>query len=86
MEENMKQIEKRLYTVKEAAKYYGMSRSSMYKLIKLGIFPEIRIGNRLYLDIFILDDFIDLLVHMPACEDCGAKGTVVSLDDHRKDS
>jgi len=34
MEDSIKPMEKTLYTVKEAAKYYGMSKSSIYKLIK----------------------------------------------------
>jgi len=65
-----KVLEKRLYSVKEAALYYGISVSTMYKFIRCGTFPEIRIGRRLYLDFYDLNDYIDFLKHLDSCEEC----------------
>jgi excisionase family DNA binding protein len=41
-----KQEEKRAFHVKEAARVYGWSRSTLYKMMKAGTLRTIKIGGR----------------------------------------
>jgi excisionase family DNA binding protein len=52
---------KRLYTLKEAAKYLGRSEWGMRGLIWSGKIPAIRVegGRKIFLDIQDLDAFVD---------------------------
>ncbi len=49
---------KRLYTLKEAAKYLGRSEWSMRELIWSRAIPVVRVGRKIFLDIEDLNDFI----------------------------
>ena len=49
-------IDKRLcVTVPEAAKLVGISRNHCYELVKQGIIPSIRLGNRIVIPKIALD-------------------------------
>jgi excisionase family DNA binding protein len=52
---------KRLYTLKEAAEYFGRSEWSMRELIWAGEIPVVRQegGRKIFLDIEDLNNFID---------------------------
>ena len=52
---------KRLFTLKEAAKYLGRSEWSMRELIWTGEIPVVRVegGRKIFLDIQDLNKFID---------------------------
>jgi excisionase family DNA binding protein len=51
-------LDKRLYSVKEAAKYLGHTVWGIRSLIWSGTFPIIQYGRKQYIDITDLDDFI----------------------------
>ena len=55
----MEVIEKRLYSVKEAGRYLGISPWAVRHLIWSGKLPSVRQGRRVLLDIFDLNRFID---------------------------
>ncbi len=52
-------ITKRLYTIQEAAKYLGRSIWSIRELIWSGKLPAVKVGRRIHLDLYDLDDFIE---------------------------
>jgi excisionase family DNA binding protein len=56
-----KQIQKRLFTLKEAAQYLGRSVWSMRELIWAGVIPVVRQegGRKIYLDKIDLDSFVE---------------------------
>lgn len=52
-------VSKRLYSVKEAARYLGRSPWTIRRLIRDGVLREVRQGRRVMLDIVDLDQFIE---------------------------
>ena len=52
-------VSKRLYNVKEAARYLGRSPWTIRRLIRDGHLREVRQGRRVMLDIVDLDQFIE---------------------------
>lgn len=44
--ENIRSADKRAFHVKEAAKIYGWSRSTLYKMMKDGTLKSVRVGGR----------------------------------------
>lgn len=53
-------VQKRLYTIEEAAIYLGRSPSAVRRLVSLGYLPSVRIGpKRLALDKVDLDKIIE---------------------------
>ena len=53
-------ITQRLYTAQEAAEYLGRSLRSVRELIWAGKLPVVKVGRRIRLDLYDLDDFIEL--------------------------
>lgn len=53
------QIEKRTYSVEEAAQVVGISARYMYDLVKTEGFPVIRIGRRLLVPVKKLDQWLE---------------------------
>lgn len=52
-------IEKRLYTVEEAANYLGRSSWSVRRLIWNGDLPQVRAGGRVHVDVKDMEEFIE---------------------------
>lgn len=52
-------VSKRLYTVKEAAKYLGRSPWAIRHLIWEGHLPEVRQGRRVMVDVVDMDQYIE---------------------------
>ena len=52
-------IEKRLYTLDEAAIYLGRSTWSVRRLIWNGDLPQVRAGGRVHVDVRDMDMFIE---------------------------
>jgi len=52
-------IEKRLYTLDEAATYLGRSTWSVRRLIWNGDLPQVRTGGRVHVDVRDMDMFIE---------------------------
>jgi len=52
-------LEKRLYSVNEAAKYLGRSEWGVRELIWAGRIPFVKVGRRIHVDIHDLDTFIE---------------------------
>ena len=52
-------IEKRLYTLDEAATYLGRSTWSVRRLIWNGDLPQVRAGGRVHVDVRDMDMFIE---------------------------
>ena len=52
-------IHKRLYSVKEAGRYLGISGWTVRHFIRSGELPEVRQGRRVLLDILDLNQFIE---------------------------
>jgi len=52
-------IEKRLYTLDQAATYLGRSTWSVRRLIWNGDLPQVRAGGRVHVDVRDMDMFID---------------------------
>ena len=52
-------IEKRLYTLVEAATYLGRSTWSVRRLIWNGDLPQVRAGGRVHVDIMDMEAFIE---------------------------
>jgi excisionase family DNA binding protein len=52
-------IQKRLYSLPEAAEYLGRSEWSVRRLVWEGKLPQVRCGRRVHLDIEDIDKFIE---------------------------
>ena len=52
-------IQKRLYTLNEAATYLGRSTWSIRRLIWNGLLPQVRGGGRVHVDLMDMDAFIE---------------------------
>jgi excisionase family DNA binding protein len=52
-------IEKRLYSIDEAAIYLGRSTWSIRRLIWNGVLPQVRGGGRVHVDIRDMEAFIE---------------------------
>jgi excisionase family DNA binding protein len=52
-------IVKRYYTPDETAEMIGVSRSAVYRLLRNGIIPSIRIGKRFVLPCAAVDKWFD---------------------------
>ena len=52
-------VQKRLYSLAEAAEYLGRSEWSVRRLIWVGKLPQVRSGKRVHLDIEDMDKFIE---------------------------
>ena len=52
-------IQKRLYSIEEAATYLGRSIWSMRHLIWGGALPHVRVGKRIHVDIEDMEEFIE---------------------------
>ncbi len=52
-------IEKRLYTLDEAATYLGRSTWSVRRLIWNGVLPQVRAVGRVHVDVRDMDMFIE---------------------------
>ena len=52
-------IEKRLYSIGEAATYLGRSTWSVRRLIWNGDLPQVRAGGRVHIDVRDMDEFIE---------------------------
>jgi excisionase family DNA binding protein len=52
-------IQKRLYSLAEAAEYLGRSEWSVRRLIWAGKLPQVKSGKRVHLDIQDVDRFIE---------------------------
>ncbi len=50
---------KRLYTVEEASHYLGRSVTSVRELIWAGRLRCVKVGKRIHLDVYVMDDFIE---------------------------
>ena len=50
---------KRLFTVKEAWTYLGISRMSLYRMMERKEISPVKIGGRILFDRKDMDDFID---------------------------
>ena len=57
MKEN--RVQKRLYSLPEAAEYLGRSEWSVRRLIWAGKLPHVKSGKRVHLDIRDMDRFIE---------------------------
>jgi len=57
--ENLINIEKRLYSIKEAAIYLGRSPWGIRELQWRGKLPFVKVGRRIHFDINDLDSFIE---------------------------
>lgn len=57
-------LEKRVYSVQEAAEVLGVSRSKMYEFVKSEGFPVLYIGKRILVPIKALDNWIEAQVPM----------------------
>ena len=57
--DNKNRPTERLYAVKKAAKYLGISTWTMRELGWAGKVPPVRFNRRIYFDLRDLDDFID---------------------------
>lgn len=55
----MQLVEKRLYSVKEAGRYLGISGWAVRHLIWSGKLPEVRQGRRVLVDIVDMNRFIE---------------------------
>ena len=55
----MQHVEKRLYSVKEAGRYLGISGWAVRHLIWSGKLPEVRQGRRVLVDIHDMNRFIE---------------------------
>lgn len=55
----MKRVEKRLYSIPEAAVYLGRSTWSVRRLIWDGVLPSVRAGGRVHVDLLDMDEFIE---------------------------
>jgi len=60
-------IPKRLYSVKEAARYLGRSSWAIRNLIWGGHLPQVRQGRRVMVDLMDMDQFIEK--HKRECSD-----------------
>lgn len=56
---NSPRLKKRLYTISETAEYLGRTVWSVRELIWKGELPAVRVGRRIHLDIYDLDEFIE---------------------------
>ena len=52
-------IEKRLYSIDEAAIYLGRADWSIRRLIWKGDLPQVRAGGRVHVDVRDMDEFIE---------------------------
>ena len=52
-------VSKRLYSVKEAARYLGRSPWTIRRLFRDGVLREVRQGRRVMLDIVDLEQFVE---------------------------
>lgn len=52
-------LEKRVYSVSEAAEVLGISRSKMYEYVKSNGFPVLNIGRRILIPIKALDCWLE---------------------------
>ena len=53
------QSSNRLMSVHELAKYMGIGMNKAYKLVALSDFPSIKIGTKIMVDKYKLDDYLD---------------------------
>ena len=51
-------MQKRTYSVEEAAKFLGIGRSAAYQAVRTGEIPAIRIGRRLLIPILALEQML----------------------------
>jgi excisionase family DNA binding protein len=51
--------ERRTYSVDEAARVLGISRSLAYECVKTGQIPSIRFGTRIVIPVRVVDDLVD---------------------------
>lgn len=52
-------VSNRLMSVHELAKYMGIGMNKAYKLVALSDFPSIKIGTKIMVDKYKLDDYLD---------------------------
>ncbi len=52
------QIERRTYSVDEAASILGISRSLAYECVKTGEIPAIKFRRRIVIPAYVIDDLI----------------------------
>ena len=52
-------LKKRLYSIREASEYLGRTEWSVRELVWKGELPCVRIGRRVHIDIFDLNQLID---------------------------
>lgn len=52
-------VSNRLMSVHEFAKYMGIGINKAYKLVALSDFPSIKIGTKIMVDKYKLDDYLD---------------------------
>lgn len=52
-------VQKRLYSIEEAALYLGRSEWGIRRLIWAGKLPHVRCGKRVHLDVEDMEKFID---------------------------
>ncbi len=55
----MQKIEKRLYSLKEAAVYLGRTECAVREMLYAGKLPFVRDGKRILLDIKDMDEWIE---------------------------
>jgi excisionase family DNA binding protein len=88
----MQLIEKRLYSVKEAGRYLGISGWAVRHLIWSGKLPSVRQGRRVLIDILDMNEFInknksevhhgdDLSPQEARSKDRGVRGAGPVLDE-----
>lgn len=54
----MRQIEKRLFNIKETAHYLGRTSSAIRHMVWRGEIPYVRLGKRVFFDILDLEQWI----------------------------
>ena len=52
-------MDRKTYTIEEAAKALGIGRSSAYQAAKTGEIPTVRIGRRLLVPVVAIDRLLD---------------------------
>ena len=52
-------MERRIYTIEEAIQMLGLSRATVYKLVKEGKIPALRIGRRLVIPKAAFEKMLD---------------------------
>jgi excisionase family DNA binding protein len=74
-------MERRTYTVTEAATVLGISRTSAYELVRAGTLPSLRLGRRIVIIRRALEELLDAPIPDPSArrgQDCGERSAASS--------